>query len=506
MIRVFTNEEAFSSVCVRKVPYLVDKVILKGLGEALFTQNHIQYVLREKVKLPFSVGVDVVVSPATDIVGSYNRYDLPIALALLFDKAGLEIKDEILVLGELRGYKVTLKTYLDERASSLVDKALSSAFELGITSAIVPKELEDAVTVPEGMTVFFASSIQTAIVALQNFTRGKLKELTDRKELSDGITFPELSEYVLPLENITDDEEYATENMKFASVVAVAGKFNLMLYGAPGCKKTMVAQSMTTFLPKLSRTESMEVRRIYASAGAGLNMLASSRKGIRPFRMPHQTSSIEGICGGGPNCRPGEITLAHKGILFLDEAAEFKSSVLQMLRVPLEIKSISLSRAGHLKTYPADFQLVTTLNPCPCGNYGSKTKICLCSAKSVEMYWRKFSAPLIDRMDIKVYAGGENLSPEKDLTTDRARQLVKNAWEARAKRGDERAPVPLSDEARKIFADAELRYGWTGRAKASATRVAGVIADMYQKDMVTADMAELAVKLHGFSTPTPELS
>lgn len=109
-----------------------------------------------------------------------------------------------------------------------------------------------------------------------------------------------------------------------------------------------------------------------------------------PFRIPHQTASIEGICGGGPNCRSGEISLAHNGVLFLDEAAEFRSSVLQMLRVPLESHTITLSRAGRSTTYPANFQLIMATNPCPCGNYGSKEKICLCSAKSVEMYWRKF--------------------------------------------------------------------------------------------------------------------
>lgn len=499
MIRVFTYEEVFSSVSVRKVSNLEDRVILKGLGQAQYTQGHVQYVLREKAKLPFSTGVEVDISPATDTVGSSNRYDLAIALALLSDKAGLEIKDDILVLGELKGYKVFLPPFV----SSTVDKALSSAFELGITSAIIPKEFESNVNVPEGMTVFFASSIHTAVVALQNFARGKLKSFAGNKELSDDVSFPDINEYALPLENISDDEQHVVENMKFASVVAAAGRFNLLLFGEPGCKKTMVAQSMATFLPKLSRTELTEVRRIYSVAG--LNGLGSISKGIRPFRMPHQTASIEGMCGGGSNCKPGEISLAHKGVLFLDEAAEFRTSVLQMLRVPLEQKEISLSRAGRLTTYPADFQLVAALNTCPCGNYGSKTRICLCSAKAIEQYWAKFSFPLLDRMDIKVFAGGENFSPEKDLTTDRARQLVKNAWEARAKRWDKTAVNPLTPEAETIIDNAALRYNRSSRAKASVIKVAGVLSDMYEKESITGDMAELAVKLHGFSTVRPEM-
>ena len=158
--------------------------------------------------------------------------------------------------------------------------------------------------------------------------------------------------------------------------------------------------------------------------------------------MPHQTASIEGICGGGPRCSPGEITLAHNGVLFLDEAAEFRTSVLQMLRVPLESGRITLSRAGRATTFPADFQLLLATNPCPCGFYGSRDKLCLCSARSVEQYWKKFSGPLLDRIDIRVQVSsskakdddGKRFSLEelrlgvaKAVTIQRDRQGKKNA-------------------------------------------------------------------------------
>ena len=191
-----------------------------------------------------------------------------------------------------------------------------------------------------------------------------------------------------------------TEKEMLALVVGASGRFNMMFFGSPGCGKTILMQYMQYLTPSLTEEESESVKRIYSLAGLPIK---DETKIFPPFRMPHQTASIEGICGGGPNCRPGEITLAHNGILFLDEAAEFRSSVLQMLRVPLENKSITLSRAGRTTVYPANFQLLMALNPCPCGNYGSKDKICLCSAKSVDMYWKKLGGPLLDRVPIRLH-------------------------------------------------------------------------------------------------------
>ena len=165
------------------------------------------------------------------------------------------------------------------------------------------------------------------------------------------------------------------------------------------------------------------------------------RKG--DFRMPHQTASIEGICGGGVSCRPGEISLAHNGVLFLDEAAEFRTSVLQMLRVPLETGTVTLSRAGRSTVYPANFQLLMAANPCPCGNYGVEGKICLCSARSVEMYWRKFSGPLLDRVDLRVCVSAVEKEKErnnggeenKDFSTGTLRKKIAVAVKKQRERG-----------------------------------------------------------------------
>ena len=194
--------------------------------------------------------------------------------------------------------------------------------------------------------------------------------------------------------------------------IAASGGHNVITYGPPGCGKTLAMQRFSSLLPYLSTEESQSVTRIYSLAG--LLPPKSSLLKTRPFRIPHQSASLEGMIGGGINCRPGEISLAHNGILFLDEAAEFRSSVLQALRVPLESGKVTLSRAGRHTVFPAQFQLLIATNPCPCGNFGSDTKICVCSAHAVEQYWKKFSGPLLDRIDIRIPV----FSSSKDLLTD----------------------------------------------------------------------------------------
>lgn len=211
--------------------------------------------------------------------------------------------------------------------------------------------------------------------------------------------------------------------------IAVAGKLNILAYGAPGCGKTMLLQSLVPYLtPCLSVEELESVKRLYALARM------EYKTNNAPFRMPHQTASIEGMCGGGTDLRPGEISLAHNGTLFLDEAAEFRTSVLQILRVPLETKQITLARAGRSTIFPANFQLAMTVNPCPCGNYGEMKNICLCSAKSVEMYWKKFSAPLLDRIQIKIHIEKDE-SETESVSLEKLREQIANAYRIQRKAG-----------------------------------------------------------------------
>ena len=228
-----------------------------------------------------------------------------------------------------------------------------------------------------------------------------------------------------------------------AIAIAVAGKLNILAYGAPGCGKTMLLQGLIPYLTPCLTVEELEsVKRLYALAGMEYNTNNA------PFRMPHQTSSIEGMCGGGANLRPGEISLAHNGTLFLVEAAEFRTSVLQMLRVPLEIKQITLARAGRSTIFPANFQLAMAVNPCPCGNYGEKDKVCLCSAKSVEMYWKKFSAPLLDRIQIKIHIEKDE-SETESVSLEELREQVANAYRIQREVGRFNRDLDVSGDRRK---------------------------------------------------------
>ena len=225
--------------------------------------------------------------------------------------------------------------------------------------------------------------------------------------------------------------------------IAVAGKLNILAYGAPGCGKTMLLKGLIPYLTPCLTVEELEsVKRLYALAGMEYNTDNA------PFRMPYQTASIEGMYGGGPNLRPGEISLAHNGTLFLDEAAEFRTSVLQMLRVPLESRSITLSRAGRSTIFPANFQLAMAVNPCPCGNYREMKNICLCSAKSVEMYWKKFSEPLLNRIQIKIHVEKDE-GETGSVSLEKLREQVANAYRIQREVGKFNRDLAFSGDTRK---------------------------------------------------------
>lgn len=274
-----------------------------------------------------------------------------------------------------------------------------------------------------------------------------------------------------------------TEREKLAMVVGAAGRHNMLFLGSPVCGRSLLLEKLRELLPPLTEEEAESVNRIKSLAGL---MWESCNWLEVPFRQPHMTASIEGMCGGGPNCRPGEISLAHNGVLFLDEAAEFKVPVLQMLRVPLETGKISLSRAGRASVYPADFQLLMATNPCPCGHYGSRDKICLCSLRSVELYWKKFSAPLLDRMEIVLNVENENDEDRKDYDIEELKAEVKKAVERQRKFGKRYARLDETDLAKwevstkaKALLQTLIEHNdWSPRRKRNVLRVAATIASL----------------------------
>lgn len=451
-------------------------------------------------------------SPA-DLKKEGAGFDLPVALAVLAANVenGNFIDEPLLVMGELE---------LSGRVRAVkgVHAAVSTAAASGIMRCIVPVQNADEAREIPGVQVYGADSLENAFRAMSDPSFFVAREAEGSEGAvpagcvdCNGVFFPEIAP------GYEFEELKGQRKLVRALQIAAAGGHNLIAMGAPGCGKTMAIQKFPAINPILTTDEAQSVTRIWSLAG----LIKPSEPLIRipPFRIPHQTASIEGMCGGGPNCRPGEISLAHNGTLFLDEAAEFRSSVLQMLRVPLENGTISLSRAGRSTVYPARFQLLMAVNPCPCGNYGSKSKICLCSLKSIDQYWKKFSAPLLDRIDLRIFVENkleEDCEPEERpglTTTDEIRIGIARAVIAQRRRqGIKNARLspqeildycPLDIDSRKVLDKATLRYGFSPRAISSCIKVARTIADIEGSKVIAAAHLEEAIDFHKLCTTLP---
>lgn len=430
-------------------------------------------------------------SPA-DVKKEGAGFDLAVALAVLMAREGkaanpCEEGGDILVMGEL---ELSGKV----RPVRAVHAAASTAASGGITRCIVPAaNVGEAREVP-GMRVFGAATLEDAFAALEDTSLFTERDASDDSAFVPdgcvdigGVLFPPAQREL----------EFADIKGQAALVralqIAAAGAHNVIAVGAPGCGKTMAMQKFPALLPLLTAEEARSVTRVHSLAG--LIQADEPLVRIAPFRAPHQTSTIEGMCGGGQRCAPGEISLAHNGALFLDEASEFRATVLQMLRVPMESGRITLARAGRTTVYPASFQLLMAANPCPCGNYGSRSKICLCSARAVELYWKKFSMPLLDRIDLRVHVQNErgekdawNESDEESTRTADLREGVARAVLAQRERqgcrNSKLCPQDMAkfcrmeSGAKKLLDDAAKRHAFSPRAVSSAIRVARTIADM----------------------------
>lgn len=450
-------------------------------------------------------------SPA-DLKKEGAGFDLPIAIAVLCAKQDNSepenpIKDNtpVLIMGELElNGKV--------RPVRGVHAAASTAASGGIMRCIVPSANADEAREVPGMKVFGTESLEEAFAALSNpevFTERKSSALKKEDEIPENF---ELVNGVL-FQKTTPDLEFSTvkgqKKLIRALQIAAAGGHNLIAVGAPGCGKTLCLQKFPGLLPALTVEEAQPVTRILSLAG----LLPAKQPLVRipPFRIPHQTATIEGICGGGVLCRPGEISLAHNGVLFLDEAAEFRTSVLQMLRVPLESGKITISRAGRSTVFPAEFQLLMATNPCPCGNFGSDTKLCLCSARSIEMYWKKLSAPLLDRIDIRIpvkneiESNSEKTEIQKSISTKELRvEIAKAVLTQRKRQGKKNAHLTpeetaefcrISPESQMILTNSAEKFGFSPRAAASCLKLARTIADMSGSEKIEPPHIKEAIEL-----------
>ncbi len=323
-------------------------------------------------------------SPA-DLRKEGSAYDLPLAIGILSadEQIPNEGLDKLMLMGEL-----SLDGMLRPIKGAL--PIAIQAKEEGFEYLILPKENAKEASVVEGLTVYGVSSLAEVI-----------EWLYGRVELEQVQVDTEVEFHKGQLKSLFDFSEVkGQENVKRALEVAAAGGHNLLMIGAPGSGKSMMAKRLPTILPPFTLGESLETTKIYSVAGKLEKDITLLTR--RPFRSPHHSISPVALVGGGSNPQPGEISLAHNGVLFLDELPEFNRNVLEVMRQPLEERQVTIARAKFTVNYPASFMLVAAMNPCPCGYYNHPTRHCECSPQQVQRYLGKVSGPLLDRIDIQV--------------------------------------------------------------------------------------------------------
>ncbi len=329
----------------------------------------------------------VSLSPAT-LRKEGAHFDLSIALGFLLSE-GLEIAldlEQALFVGEL-ALDGTVRPIRGMLPIALI------AAEYGFRELYVPKENAAEAALVKDLVIF---PIRTLAELVSHAERNE-----DAKKIQPFAAEIQKDEYAKPSTDFGDI--VGQESAKRGLMIAASGGHNILMYGPPGTGKTMLARALTGILPPLAEDDAMEVTSIHSIAGG------SSTRGIfshaPPFRSPHHTASYVSIIGGGTFPKPGEVTLAHHGVLFCDEFPEFERRVIESLREPLEEHFVSIARSKGTATFPAHFLFVAAMNPCPCGFKGSKVKPCVCSVNELARYRKKLSGPLLDRIDIAIYVG-----------------------------------------------------------------------------------------------------
>lgn len=468
------------------------KTVLVGLAEAAVKEST-HRVERALVNSGYRRPSDRIVinlAPA-DLRKDASGFDLPIALGMLAGSGqiALERLGNYAVVGELA---LTGETRPIKGALAM---ALAAAQE-GRDGLLVPSANAGEAAVVEGIAIFPIGSLTEAV----GFFTGQLD--LEPTAIDVDEVFRKLCQ---PEEDFSDvkGQDYA----KRALVIAASGGHNVLMIGPPGTGKTLLARRLPTIMPPLSPSESLETTRIYSAMGLlrpGQPLMA-----VRPFRSPHHSVSDAGLVGGGTIPQPGEISLAHKGVLFLDELPEFNRKTLEVLRQPLEEGRVTISRALRSTTFPADFVLVAAMNPCPCGYRSDPRRACTCSPQQVEKYLSRISGPLLDRIDLHVEVPAVPFTQlaeappgptSADIITDVLRARARQA-ERFGPRGPQvngrmtprqvRKFCALKPEAASLLKGAMEELGLSARAHDKVLRVARTIADLEgAEDILPQNVAE----------------